>query len=75
MNIRVTILVLVVIPLAVAFFFVGTHRPMNATVVALLGAIMIWLAYTVTRGVLIAKLLPVNGGAQSADCQPVVEVG
>jgi carbon starvation protein len=46
MNIRLTILVLVLIPVVVAGAFVLTHRPMNATVVALLGALMIWLAYT-----------------------------
>ena len=46
MNIRLTILVLVLIPVLVAGAFVLTHRPMNATVVALLGAVMIYLAYT-----------------------------
>ncbi|HYN14152.1 MAG TPA: carbon starvation CstA family protein [Terriglobales bacterium] len=46
MNIRLTILVLVLIPIVVAGGFAMTHRPMNATVVAVLGAVMIWLAYT-----------------------------
>jgi len=46
MNIRLTILILVLIPVLVAGAFVLTHRPMNATVIALLGAVMIWLAYT-----------------------------
>lgn len=46
MNIRVWILILLIIPILVAGGFAVTHRPMNATVVALLGAVMIWLAYT-----------------------------
>ena len=46
MNIRVWILILLIIPIVVAGGFATTHRPMNATVVALLGAVMIWLAYT-----------------------------
>ncbi|HYY69287.1 MAG TPA: carbon starvation CstA family protein, partial [Terriglobales bacterium] len=46
MNIRLTILILLLIPIVVAGGFALTHRPMNATVVAVLGAGMIWLAYT-----------------------------
>jgi carbon starvation protein len=46
MNIRLTILLLVLIPVVVAGGFAITHHPMNATVVAVLGAVMIWLAYT-----------------------------
>ncbi|HVP51835.1 MAG TPA: carbon starvation CstA family protein [Terriglobales bacterium] len=46
MNIRLTILILLLIPILVAGGFAVTHRPMNATVVALLGTVMIWLAYT-----------------------------
>jgi len=46
MNIRLTILILLLIPIVVAGGFAMTHRPMNATVVALLGAAMIYLAYT-----------------------------
>jgi carbon starvation protein len=46
MNIRLTILVLLLIPIVVAGGFAITHHPMNATVVAVLGAVMIWLAYT-----------------------------
>ena len=46
MNIRLTILILVLIPVVVVGGFAATHRPMNATVVALLGAVMIWLANT-----------------------------
>ncbi|MFI5107558.1 MAG: carbon starvation protein A [Terriglobales bacterium] len=46
MNIRLTILILLLIPIVVAGGFAMTHRPMNATVVAVLGAVMIYLAYT-----------------------------
>jgi carbon starvation protein len=46
MNIRLTILILLLIPIVVAGGFAMTHRPMNATVVAVLGAVMIWLAFT-----------------------------
>ena len=46
MNIRLWILILVLIPVVVAGWFVLSHHPMNATVVAVLGAVMIWLAYT-----------------------------
>jgi len=46
MNIRLTILILLLIPILVAGGFAVTQRPMNATVVAVLGAVMIWLAYT-----------------------------
>ncbi|MGO9211319.1 MAG: carbon starvation protein A [Terriglobales bacterium] len=46
MNIRLWILILVVIPVVVVGGFAIFHHPMNATVVAVLGAVMIWLAYT-----------------------------
>jgi carbon starvation protein len=46
MNIRLTILILVAIPVFVAGGFAAMHWPMNAAVVAVLGGIMIWLAYT-----------------------------
>ena len=46
MKIRLTILVLVLIPVLVAGGFAVTHKPMTAPVVAVLGAVMIWLAYT-----------------------------
>ena len=46
MNIRLTILILLLIPIVVVGWFAMTHHPMNATVVAVLGAVMIWLAYT-----------------------------
>lgn len=46
MKTGVTILVLVLIPVLVAGGFVLFHMPMNAAVVAVLGAVMIWLAYT-----------------------------
>ncbi len=46
MNIRLWILILIVIPVLVAGGFAVSHRPMNATVVALLGAVMIYLAYS-----------------------------
>ncbi len=45
MNIRLTILVLVLIPVLVTGSFVALHQPMNAAVVAVLGGVMIWLAY------------------------------
>jgi carbon starvation protein len=46
MNIRLTILILLLIPVVVAGGFAVAHWPMNATVVAVLGAICIWLGYT-----------------------------
>jgi len=46
MNIRLTIVILILIPLLVAGGFALTHRPMLAPVIAILGAVMIWLAYT-----------------------------
>src|SRR5271157_2829065 len=46
MNIRLTILILLLIPILVAGGFALTHQPMSAPVVAILGAVMIWLAYT-----------------------------
>jgi len=45
MNIRVTILILFLIPVLVAGGFALTHQPMSAPVVGVLGAVMIWLAY------------------------------
>ena len=45
MNIRATILLLVCIPILVAGCFAVASWPMNAAVVAVLGAIMIYLAY------------------------------
>ena len=46
MKIRLTILVLILIPVLVAGGFAITKKPMTAPVVAVLGAVMIWLAYT-----------------------------
>jgi carbon starvation protein len=46
MNIRATILILILIPVIVAGGFAAAHRPMNAAVVAILGAVMIWLGYS-----------------------------
>ncbi|HYL14394.1 MAG TPA: carbon starvation CstA family protein [Terriglobales bacterium] len=46
MNIRLTILILFAIPVFVAGGFAALHWPMNGAVVAVLGGIMIWLAYT-----------------------------
>ena len=46
MNIRLTILILLLIPIAVAGGFAYAHWPMNATVIAVLGAVTIWLGYT-----------------------------
>ena len=46
MNIRLSILILLLIPILVAGGFALTHKPMNATVVAVLGAVMIYLGYT-----------------------------
>jgi carbon starvation protein len=46
MNIRITILILFLIPVLVAGGFAVTHQPMSAPVIAVLGALMIWLAYT-----------------------------
>lgn len=46
MNIRITMLFLFLIPVVVAGGFAVTHQPMSAPVIAGLGAIMIWLAYT-----------------------------
>ncbi len=45
MNIRVTILLLIIIPVVVGGGFALAHWPMNAAVVAILGAVMIFLAY------------------------------
>ena len=45
MNVRVTILILVLIPLLVAGGFAFAKWPMNAAVVAVLGAVMISLSY------------------------------
>ena len=46
MNIRFTILILLLIPIAVAGGFAFAHWPMNAAVIAVLGAVTIWLGYT-----------------------------
>jgi xanthosine utilization system XapX-like protein len=46
MKIRLTILAMVLIPVLVAGGYAVTHKPMTAPVVAILGAVMIWLAYT-----------------------------
>ena len=45
MNMRATIVLLTCIPIVVAGFFAVASWPMNAAVVAVLGAIMIYLAY------------------------------
>jgi carbon starvation protein len=46
MKIRLTILLLVLIPVLVTGSFAISKKPMSAPVVAVLGAVMIWLAYT-----------------------------
>ncbi|MGB9206245.1 MAG: carbon starvation CstA family protein [Terriglobales bacterium] len=46
MNIRVSILILVLIPAIVVGGYAVTHRPMTAPVVVVLGAVMIYLGYT-----------------------------
>jgi carbon starvation protein len=46
MKYRATILVLIFLPILVGFGFALTKRPMNAPVIAILGAVMIWLGYT-----------------------------
>ena len=46
MKLRLTILVLAAIPVLVAALFSAMHWPMNAAVIAILGGVMIWLAYT-----------------------------
>src|SRR5213083_2963783 len=46
MNIRTTILLLVFIPVVVAGGIAAAGLPMNAAVVAILGGVMIYLAYT-----------------------------
>src|SRR5207247_5169461 len=45
MNIRTTILVLVLIPVVVVGSIAAAHWPMNAAIVAILGGFMIYLAY------------------------------
>src|SRR5205809_7933510 len=45
MNIRTTILVLVLIPVVVVGSIAAAHWPMNAAIVAVLGGVMIYLAY------------------------------
>jgi carbon starvation protein len=45
MNIRLIVLILFLIPIVVAGGFALAHIPMSAPVVAVLGAVMIWLAY------------------------------
>jgi len=46
MKLRYTILVLALIPVLVTGAFSAMHWPMNAAVIAVLGGVMIWLAYT-----------------------------
>jgi carbon starvation protein len=46
MNIRLSILVLILIPVIVVGGYVFTHRAMSAPVVVVLGAVMIYLGYT-----------------------------
>ena len=46
MNIRLSILVLILIPVIVVGGYVFTHRAMSAPVVVILGAVMIYLGYT-----------------------------
>src|SRR5437899_12401948 len=46
MKIRTTILLLVLIPVVVAGGIAAVKLPMNAAVVAILGGVMIYLAYT-----------------------------
>src|SRR6202008_4970550 len=46
MKLRFTIFVLAAIPVLVAVAFSAMHWPMNAAAVAVLGGVMIWLAYT-----------------------------
>ena len=45
MNIRIASVILILIPVIVAGGFVLTHQSMNAPVVGILGAVMIWLGY------------------------------
>ncbi len=52
MKNRVAILVLILLPILVGGGYAITHRPMTAPVIAILGAIMIWLGYTTyARGI------------------------
>src|ERR1700757_3664151 len=46
MKSRAMILVLILLPILVGGGFAITHRPMTAPVIAVLGAVMIWLGYT-----------------------------
>ena len=46
MKLRFTIIILVAIPVLVAGAFSVKHWSMNAAVIAVLGGVMIWLAYT-----------------------------
>ena len=46
MKLRFTIIILVAIPVLVAGAFSVMHWSMNAAVIAVLGGVMIWLAYT-----------------------------
>jgi len=46
MNVRLSILVLILIPVIVVGGYVLTNRPMSAPVVVVLGAVMIYLGYT-----------------------------
>src|SRR2546422_8543590 len=45
MNIRTIVLILVLIPVVVVGGLAAAHRPMNAAIVAVLGGVMIYLAY------------------------------
>ena len=46
MKHRVAIVVLIFLPIVVGFGFALAKWPMNAPVIAILGAVMIWLGYT-----------------------------
>ena len=46
MKYRATILVLILLPILVGGGYALTKRPMTAPVIAVLGAVMIWLGYT-----------------------------
>ena len=46
MKYRATILVLILLPILVGGGFALAKWPMNAPVIAILGAVMIWLGYT-----------------------------
>ena len=46
MKHRAIFLVLILLPILVAGFYAMTNRPISAPVIAILGAVMIWLGYT-----------------------------